>query len=177
MFHNARCVDCTFMWRWRLGCARMCVCVCPSTWRGICVCVCWQAGSEKRSGGACVAAALAQHRSLATAGSAHLKHVQAVFPGPPTRPPSLREGVNRPVCMKLRFEYLLKKRGGGIRVCLSVLFYLCVCVRKRERWVFRRRLPVRQTHPFHMQQHQHSINNESRCPCCRVNVERSRLYV
>lgn len=127
MFHNARCVDCTFMWRWRLGCARMCVCVCPSTWRGICVCVCWQAGSEKRSGGACVAAALAQHRSLATAGSAHLKHVQAVFPGPPTRPPSLREGVNRPVCMKLRFEYLLKKKGGG-DTCVFVCAFLSVCV-------------------------------------------------
>lgn len=38
------------------------------------------AGAEReRSGGACVAAALAQDRSLATAGSAHLKHVQAVF--------------------------------------------------------------------------------------------------
>lgn len=114
--------------------AYVCVCVCPSTWRGICVCVCWQAGSEKRSGGACVAAALAQHRSLATAGSAHLKHVQAVFPGPPTRPPSLREGVNRPVCMKSRFEYLLKKKkGGGGYVCVCLCFSICVCVLERER--------------------------------------------
>lgn len=43
--------------------------------------MCSQAASAERSGGACVAAALAQDHSLATAGSAHLKHVEAVFAG------------------------------------------------------------------------------------------------
>ena len=47
----------------------------------------------------------------------------------------------------------------------------CVCVRVCVCWGFHRRLPVRQTHPLHMQPHQHSINNESRCPMLQVKYE------
>lgn len=62
----------------------MCACPCVDEGVGTCVCVCLcltvcaHRQRAERSGGACVAAALAQHRSLVTAGSAHLKHVQAV---------------------------------------------------------------------------------------------------
>lgn len=44
-------------------------------------------------------------------------------------------------------------------------------------WGFQRRLPVRQTHHIHMQRQQHSINNESRCPCCSVNMNWSWVDV
>lgn len=57
----------------------VCVCVSVDECGGVGVCAHRQ---PARSGGACVAAALAQDRSLATAGSAHLKHVATVFAGP-----------------------------------------------------------------------------------------------
>lgn len=83
---------------------------------GVGVCVCSQTFRAKRSGGACVAAALAQHRSLVTAaGSAHLKHVQAVFSEAQKGPP--RSFVMCMCEVQGRVDYLKR-----------ILRCVCVCV-------------------------------------------------
>ena len=68
---------------------RMCACACVDEGVGTCVCVCvcvWECvltGSARRGAeGRVLPLHWLSHRSLVTAGSAHLKHVRAVRSGP-----------------------------------------------------------------------------------------------